>query len=48
MNARKKCSGAIKYKAVRAPRCGCEVCEVKWLAAESKRKKQGVAIKNGH
>lgn len=30
-----KCSYAIKYKAIRHPECGCELCEIKWLIAEA-------------
>lgn len=28
----KRCRHAAKYKATRAPRCGCEACESKYVA----------------
>lgn len=29
--AKKKCSYADKYKATRAPTCGCDTCKAKWM-----------------
>ena len=36
-NNRIKCSYADKYKAIKKPTCGCEVCMLKWEIAELKR-----------
>ena len=33
-----KCDYADKYKGIRKPTCGCEVCELKWELAEKTRK----------
>ena len=32
-----KCRYADKYKAIRAPTCGCDLCELKWTIAEHQR-----------
>ena len=32
-----KCSYADKYKAKRAPKCGCQTCEEKWKVMEAVR-----------
>jgi len=32
-----KCRYADKYKAKRAPKCGCDYCELKWTIAEHQR-----------
>ena len=32
-----KCSCADKYKAIFAPKCGCEMCELKWESEKSKK-----------
>lgn len=25
-----KCKNARRYKAIRAPKCGCDCCEIRW------------------
>jgi len=30
-----KCSYAVKYKAMREPKCGCKLCERKWEIKEA-------------
>lgn len=32
-----KCKFADWYKGVRPPKCGCEICELKWKLAEMER-----------
>lgn len=32
-----KCKYADRYKGLRAPTCGCDVCEKRWYLAEKKR-----------
>lgn len=27
---KKKCSYANHYKAIKAPKCGCNICNIKW------------------
>jgi len=31
-----KCGYADKYKAIRAPKCGCKACQDKWDAKKAK------------
>lgn len=36
-SVRTKCVSASRYKAMRAPTCGCSTCEDKWRDAQAAR-----------